>query len=308
MTAAQRRPIEMAADEILRQLTYASGLPRAALEAASSRRAEMVPLFLAEIERYVAASAAERDQPTPLFFIFHLLGEWREQSAYRPLARLLRCDSDAIDFAIGDATTINSHRVMAAVFDGDPQPLREIVLDADADEFIRSRMIETLVVLVLDGRLPRTEAENFLRQCFTAIRPQGTCFVWNGWQQSVAHLGISDMTSLVREAFDKEFIDPRSTELRHFERDLRRALEHPGAPYDRPDEYTIFGDIIEELSRWHGFTEEYARERKRLAKALQQTASLFDPREPVVNLFPKVGRNAPCPCGSVKKFKKCCLQ
>ena len=29
-------------------------------------------------------------------------------------------------------------------------------------------------------------------------------------------------------------------------------------------------------------------------------------RQPVVRDQPKVGRNAPCPCGSGKKFKKCC--
>jgi preprotein translocase subunit SecA len=27
---------------------------------------------------------------------------------------------------------------------------------------------------------------------------------------------------------------------------------------------------------------------------------------PVVREAPKVGRNEPCPCGSGKKFKKCC--
>ena len=30
------------------------------------------------------------------------------------------------------------------------------------------------------------------------------------------------------------------------------------------------------------------------------------PNRPVVNKGPKVGRNDPCPCGSGKKFKKCC--
>jgi uncharacterized protein YecA (UPF0149 family) len=29
--------------------------------------------------------------------------------------------------------------------------------------------------------------------------------------------------------------------------------------------------------------------------------------EPVRNSEPKVGRNEPCPCGSGKKFKHCCL-
>jgi len=28
---------------------------------------------------------------------------------------------------------------------------------------------------------------------------------------------------------------------------------------------------------------------------------------PTVRMTPKVGRNAPCPCGSGKKYKKCCL-
>jgi len=30
-------------------------------------------------------------------------------------------------------------------------------------------------------------------------------------------------------------------------------------------------------------------------------------RNQVVRATPKVGRNDPCPCGSGKKFKKCCL-
>lgn len=29
---------------------------------------------------------------------------------------------------------------------------------------------------------------------------------------------------------------------------------------------------------------------------------------PVKRTGPKVGRNDPCPCGSTKKFKKCCGQ
>jgi hypothetical protein len=29
---------------------------------------------------------------------------------------------------------------------------------------------------------------------------------------------------------------------------------------------------------------------------------------PYVRASPKVGRNDPCPCGSGKKYKKCCLE
>jgi len=33
----------------------------------------------------------------------------------------------------------------------------------------------------------------------------------------------------------------------------------------------------------------------------------YDDEEPYVRELPKVGRNDACPCGSGKKFKKCCM-
>ena len=79
----------MDAGAILHRLTHAQGLPREALKAASAQRAEMLPLFLNEIEAYLALEPAARVKPTPLFFIFHLLGEWRERAAFAG-ARLFR--------------------------------------------------------------------------------------------------------------------------------------------------------------------------------------------------------------------------
>src|SRR5262249_11985669 len=128
----------MEVEEILHELTDAERLPRAALKAASEQRVEMVPRFLTAIQDYLSREPAERAAPTPLFFIFHLLGEWREKAAYRPLARLLRCPTDEIETILGDGTTSTSHRVMAGLFDGDPQPLFDIILDPNADEFVRA--------------------------------------------------------------------------------------------------------------------------------------------------------------------------
>ena len=39
---------------ILRELTHAEGLPKEALKAATAQRVEMLPLFLNEIEAYLA--------------------------------------------------------------------------------------------------------------------------------------------------------------------------------------------------------------------------------------------------------------
>ena len=131
----------MDAEAILHELGHAAGLPTEALHAASAQRAELLPKLLGVIEDYLGQEPAARANPTLLFFIFHLLGEWRERTAYRPLARLLRCPAAEADAIFGDATASTSHRMMAAVFDGDPQPLYDIILDTSAEEFIRSRHV-----------------------------------------------------------------------------------------------------------------------------------------------------------------------
>ena len=52
---------------------------------------------------------------------------------------------------------------MAAVFDGDPEPLYDIILDTNADEFIRAGMCEALAMVTLRGELDQAVAGRFLR-------------------------------------------------------------------------------------------------------------------------------------------------
>ena len=295
----------MDAGAILHELTHAAGLPREALKTASAQRDKMLPLFLREIETYLALEPAARAKPTPLFFVFHLLGEWREKVAYRPLARLLRLPGHEIDAIFGDGITTTSHRVMAAIFDGDPEPLYDIILDPNAEEFIRAGMYKALAMVTLRGELDRAVAGRFLRDAFINLQPQRQNFVWVGWQSAIAMLGVSDLKTLAKKAFDRGFIDSHVLGFDHFEQDLRRGIEHPGEPW-RPDdhEYTLFGDTIDELSTWYCFTEQYSEDQERWRRQAEANRARSQRLE---NPFKGIGRNDPCPCGSRKKFKKCCL-
>ena len=276
-------------------------LPIEAIRAAQADRDSMVPVFLQSIEEFLSPGGTQID-PSALFFVFHLLGEWREKSAYRPLAKLLRLPGDALEPILGDAKTETVHRVMAAVFDGDPNPLYEIVREENADEFIRSRMCQTIAMLTQGGVLPRAATTQFLRDCYSQLRPQDDCFVWHGWLDAVACLGLADLKPLVQQAFKRGSIDPSWLTFEDFEQDLQHAVEHPEAEPLHPDgKLTLFGDTVAELSDWYGFKPKapaYGKPER------LPSLSLYDPdRHP----FRKVGRNDPCPCGSGKKFKKCCL-
>jgi hypothetical protein len=288
---------------ILDELTLGGPLPVEALRAADAGRAALMPRFLQTIEQYVAGEV-DPSLADAIFFLFHLFGQWREKSAYRPLAKLLRLPADETDAIFGGATTETTHRVMAAVFDGDPKPLYDVILDPGADEFIRSRMCEALAMVTLRGELPRAEAERFLRACYSDIEPQDECFVWNGWQSAIAMLGLVELKPLVEGAFRRGSVSEGWLSFRDFETDLRCAIEGSTPLGRAKGEYTLFGDAIEELSNWYCFSPEYLASNERHADDREAQSLLH---VPAVNPFRRVGRNDPCPCGSGKKFKKCCL-
>jgi len=196
---------------------------------------------------------------------------------------------------------------MAALFDGDPQPLYDVILDENADEFARSRMLEVLAMVTIRGELAREEVEKFLHACFTKFQDEPGCFVWNGWETTVAALRFEEMKPLVKQACDEQWIHPSLLEYRHFLEDLRTAVERPDTPFERPDEYTLFGDAVDEMSTWYCFSERYLESKKRAEKRdTEVRRTLYQGQ--AVNPFKDVGRNDPCPCGSGKKFKKCCLE
>jgi hypothetical protein len=290
----------MDARDVFEQLNDRERLPVEAILAARERREAMVPLFLRRIEETSLADSEPADAQA-LFVAFHLLGEWREKTAYRPLVRWL--SQSRISDLLGDAITETSHRVMAAVFDGDPEPLHRIIRDPDVDEYVRYRMIYAIVMLTRRGELSRADTRLFLQDCFSRLEPRHDCAVWPGWADAISILGLAELEPLVEEAFARESIDETWMSLEDFQEDLRHATAHPDAePPVADGELTLFDDTIGNLSSWVAFGDQEQSDADELEDVFGP-----DPAEPVRNPFRDVGRNDPCPCGSGRKFKKCCL-
>jgi hypothetical protein len=85
---------------------------------------------------------------------------------------------------------------------------------------------------------------------------------------------------------------------RHFdESDIERAFaQGDDPPWNRFADPWRFYDPVAIAARQKRWAEEDAE-------------MLLDdePPQPVIRSSPKIGRNDPCPCGSGKKYKKCCL-
>jgi uncharacterized protein len=96
----------------------------------------------------------------------------------------------------------------------------------------------------------------------------------------------------------------------NFREDLRRILTDPGRMADfKANNIAPLNDAIGELSGWYGFSDPAKRDQERhsIGSGGASRTSAATPQSSA-NRFKGIGRNDPCPCGSGKKFKKCCLQ
>ena len=59
---------------------------------------------------------------------------------------------------------------------------------------------------------------------------------------------------------------------------------------------------------WAFYDPEEIGERQRLWAAQEEEGDVGEYVEPYVREAPKIGRNDPCPCGSGKKYKRCCMR
>lgn len=291
----------MRIDDIIRDLSGSDQLPEAAIRAAREQKEALVPRFIAAIEDFIVAEDERRLEPTPLLIAFFLLGEWREKSGCKPLLRLLSLPEGDLEIVFGfDGLSETAQRVMAAVFDGDTQAFYDFILDPSKDGLLRWQMFEALAILVFRGEVDREEAAGFMRRCYDALDPKVE-EPWYGWQLAIAHMRLVDLVPLVQEAFARGLIGAEFGDFEDFEQDLQAALDDP----DNPNpfwggDFTLFGDTIEELSGWTWGDNDGSWQVDPFADG--------DGRDlPATTPLRHVGRNDPCPCGSGKKYKKCCL-
>jgi hypothetical protein len=301
-TLSDDRPAVVA--EIVDGLSGDNGLPRGALRRAVENWEQALPVFLDMLEAYIDNPEPNEADADPLFFILHLFGQMRETRAYPLLMRFAAMAPAHVERVLGDAITATFSRVAASVFDGNPQPMRHAILDEQADEFIRNGLLEALALVARDGRADRADTAAFLEQCYTDLKPERDSYVWAGWQSAISYLGLSELTDLVRRAFISGRIDPSIMSFRHFEQDLAAIRADPAGAGPGHGEIGYFGDAIAELSHWHAFSEAARRPQPEL---VDQAAANHMPV--VTRSVKQRGRprgNDPCPCGSGKKYKKCC--
>lgn len=306
----------MTLDDVLTSFHQPGDLPRAEMQWALDHWDEASPRFTALLDAYASGEGRTTAADNTLFVTLHLQAEKGDAAAFAPLCRLLR-DGEAAYAVLGDAIGVTLARVLVSAYDGHLPMLATVVETVQTDDFVRETALQAMAYLTRAGQVPEEAMRAHLLRWLDGL-PQEESHIWAAWVMAVANLGYADLAGQAEELFRRGFVDPDWTDVEDFRADLQRTLDDPaGLVGFAHDEIGPFGSALDELE---GFTniaapdrtvvldedelEDFARTRLRDWTSEPEGYGL---QQTITNPLRGVGRNDPCPCGSGKKHKKCCL-
>jgi hypothetical protein len=280
--------------------------PLEALESADAHRDVLVEPLLQVLERCVADPDLASEPDAQLFcYALYLMAKWRETRAYHLLIRWLSLPDAASTLLSGDVLTQDGARILAAVCDGDLEPIKRLVLNRDADEYSRGVAIAALALLAVWAEVPRDTILDYFAWLAREGLERQTSYVWGALAAESADIEALAVFPDLRQAYDEGLIDPQvigRSELDEVEASPRGDLLER-----MKDRHPPIDDVARATSWWARFGKLASKRRAEEPAALAAADDFDDdgPMEPY-RAPVKIGRNEPCPCGSGKKYKKCC--
>ncbi len=178
----------------------------------------------------------------------------------------------------------------------------------NVDLFVRAAGLRAMGTLCFDGRIDRETFAAFLcRLDDEKLLTETDDVLWDASMRIIGALGMAELTPRVRAAFADERIPSYTSGEEGFDRMLREAWRGRTTANASPRRRWARSTTCwpsSDLPVWNGSAAELY---ELLEEAVQERAAGALALYPIHNPYRGVGRNDPCPCGSGKKFKKCCL-
>lgn len=305
--------------EIIDKIEVYNGVfPKDELQILIDRKEEATPFLLeslSDTEKLYERLETEEDYILPFYALF-LLAQFREKKAYPLVYDIFSHDAKKVDDNWGDLITSGLGNILASVCDGDVSLINKLVLDEDVFEWVRSAGLTAWLSLLKANLKTRDETVSFLKSLFEL--PAGEDDFLRTWTiNACLDIRAEELLPEIKKSFDDEVVD-----LTHFgDWDDFQELWDDEILYnfDEDTDHYLIDDTIDELSSWAYFkTEEQKQmEAQQRLQRMKELAGFQPVTEKVVwdsdyegtfqRETPKVGKNEPCPCGSGRKYKKCCL-
>lgn len=304
-------------DGIMARLDAEHGvLQEEALCQARQQREAIIPRLIDSI-RAAADEAKNADcveGSTHICALF-LLWEFRATEALDAVVEALSVPGDGAYALFGDIVTECFSRILAVMAEDRLDVLDAMIRNEELDMFVRWQAVDAFGYLVHDGKMSRVDAVSRLRQHLREAIERNDSQIAGPIVSILTNFAAAEAVDEIRLAFEKHLVDDSFTSL-------SSTLQEIASGPSRISEMEPAGidDAVEELRGWLAYEVEpsgddgpsqFAYNGSQAFTGLQEDEEeeplAYSPENTTVRYDnAHVGRNDPCPCGSGRKFKKCC--
>jgi len=259
-------------------------------------------------------------------FAVHLLAEFQAKEALPAIFDSLSLSVDEIwDHLYGEGYYESMPGIMNRLIGDDPIVYDQKLRDSQVPVALQCCLLQSLKYLVARKVVSEEMYGDWLRDYLgIAIQAEKLELVTD-LVGDILYTANPDDLPLIRSAYQNGLVDEDRISWKEVEPDIHD--KNLSIAQMLPDPKRDFSDAVEELSSWAWFQQNPASLPQKpvsppmvdLSKGvsgnvLHLSSRSFYPEDESYEsnterkTAPKIGRNDPCPCGSGKKYKKCCLK
>jgi hypothetical protein len=307
-----KKKVKMNAEEIVKELKYCTGVfPRQALQEAVARKEEITPALLMIIEDAKLLPPVLHDENYMAhIYAMYLLAQFREKRAYPLIVEFFSLPGEIIMECTGDVVTEDLHRILASVSHGDTSLVKSLAQKDEVNGWVRSAALQALLTQLVCGEATREDVMAYYETLFRGGLTRKPSQVWDSLVSCSTDLYPDEVMGDINQAFEEGLVDETFIDLMFVRKTFGRGKARVLRDLIGDRKRQFIKDTIEDIGWWACFHD--------LEKVSSVTSSLAIKEErqktgfrdrikvPPAIVKTKVGRNDLCPCGSGKKFKKCC--
>lgn len=299
--------------------TIKEGIPIEVLNDLIENRAKYSEELLAILD-YTVSNAEELCKEGS--FVLHILAMYtlayfKEKQAYPGIVAIAKLPPRIINPLLEDTITEGLSSIIASVYDGNLGPIKEIIESRECDAYVRRAALGSLVALVANRIIDRGEVVCYFRELYN----QRLYLL----SEDIAECLIDKSLDIHPKGLEEEINKANDGDVLGFSSpDIDYRLEEQGSKsiecvLEEAKMYSehcfVSKEDVLSLSKWLGNTSKmedmYDDEGDEEYNPFMQgfdydENDLTVENTTTVRNIEKIGRNHPCPCGSGKKYKKCC--
>ena len=154
-----------------------------------------------------------------------LLSHFRESAAHLPFIRAFSLTEEQLVDLWGDMTTETLPTLLYRTCDGSMEAIKALIVNRDADQYVRCAAMEALSYVVAFDSTKRDEVVGFFQGLFSGTEAHPDSYFWGNMTATLCDLHPQESMEILRKAFADGVVRPGFIALEDVERANERSRE-----------------------------------------------------------------------------------